>query len=44
MAAVYLHRPPYPPRGESRSPFRSLGEGGGVAWAKRRMTFETTRK
>ena len=44
MAAVYLHRPPYPPRGESRSPCRSLGEGGGVAWAKRRMTFETTRK
>ena len=44
MAAVYLHRPPYPPRGESRSPCRSLGQGGGVAWAKRRMTFETTRK
>ena len=35
---------PIPQRGESRSPCRSLGEGGGVAWAKRRMTFETTRK
>ena len=46
MAAVYLHRPPYPPRGESLSPCRLLGGGGGrgVAWPKRRMTFETTRK
>ena len=45
MAAVYLHRPPYPLRGESLSPCRLLGGGGGgVAWAKRRMTFETTRK
>ena len=31
MAAVYLHRPPYPLRGESLSPCRLLG-GGGEGW------------
>ena len=47
MTAVYLHRPPLPPPPQWESLPRLAAcwrGGGGVAWAKRQMTFETAGK